>query len=869
MASFTDIVPKFRDYVPKLPLEAIVQAGMYKQQKYEENVKAIQGQIDKVAGMDIMRDVDKAYLQSKLNELGNNLTGVAAGDFSNFQLANSVGGMANQISSDRHIQTAVSSTAWARKQLADMDDARKQGKSSVMNQYDFNQKLNNYVSSTDLGRSFKDTYTPFIDVDKKAMDVIKALHPGLTEQDIPYERNADGSLNYNKIAAAMSRVTKETVSAAQIENAIRANLSPDDLNQLAINGRYQFRGYDVPEKLQNVSITRYNGQIAEVDKQINALQGYASLTTSNPAEHDKTLKTIESLRQMKVTMKSNLESELNTIGSDLDGAKATIYKNGWVSEFSNAFAWETKKTNLLTNPVLEAKHWEQKFALDQSEFGLRQAQFSWTKYKDQHDMNLADKDFQLKMDKQMADLYGTSNPYHTYLGESTLVKDPVTAMKQDLADKLKGSDDIINAMKKVLPASTIAGIEESLTKYANGDVKAIPVEWRKKADEILANRRDAKVLQATITKTENEVRNSTEFKNGEAAIDKLIKDNDLPSLTVTEGGVKYSFTPKEIATYNAMKIARSQASPGGVGYASIAFSRPLTPKEQILEKFDPQTKGLYDIKLEDLGGGNKNRNLVGAVLNRYSTALGNTYNKHMEAFDAAVTKALLPRSGKYVGVVSDIGVSDKDGATSAANMRGFAMDLLLKYDKAVGGTAGGAEGVDIAKARGWLAGDGKADIQFKKVVQGDKTILMLVKGNEQVGIPMEPLEAIQLPTYKHEPSPFQKQVTSMQYMGDGGTNVTGDPTISLFQRNNFTNVKKMGVTGDLHWDESNPGMNYLNLNLRLPSGWKYLKIDDYPMDADQAQKFIQSLSDKDIKQLYLNNPDVPDEWKQEIQATYK
>jgi hypothetical protein len=484
-------------------------------------------------------------------------------------------------------------------------------------------------------------------------------------------------------------------------------------------------------------------------------------------------------------------------------------------------------------------------------------------------MNLADKEFQLKIEKQMTDLYGAANPYYTYLGESTLVKDPVTAMKQDLVDKLKGSDDIINAMKRVLPGSTIAGIETSLTNYANGDVKAIPVEWRKKADEILANRRDARVLQATIDKTENEVRNSTEFKNGEAAIDKLIKDNDLPSLTITEGGTKYTFSPKEIANYNAIKVAKGMVSPGGVGLASTGFSRPLTAKEQILSKFDQGTKGLYDVKLGDFAGGNKDQKLVGAVLNRYSNALGNTYNNHIEAFNNAVTKALLPKSGKYIGVVSDIGVSDKDGATSAANMRGFAMDLLLKYDKAIGGTAGGAEGVDITKARGWLSGDGKADIQFKKVIQGDKTILLLVKGNDQVGIPMEPLEAIQLPTYKHEPSAFQKQVTSMQYMCNGGTNVTGDPTISLFQRNNFTNVKSMGVTGDLHWDESNPGTNYLNLNLKLPSGWKYLKIDDYPMDADQAQRFIQGLTDNKIKQLYLNNPDIPTEWKQEIQATYK
>jgi len=120
MASFTDILPQFNPYIQQLPVDAMVQVGMEKQRRYDEGVQKIQTQIDNIAGMDVIRDVDKAYLQSKLNELGNNLKTVAAGDFSNFQLVNSVSGMANQIGKDPIIQGAVGSTAWYRKQRADM-----------------------------------------------------------------------------------------------------------------------------------------------------------------------------------------------------------------------------------------------------------------------------------------------------------------------------------------------------------------------------------------------------------------------------------------------------------------------------------------------------------------------------------------------------------------------------------------------------------------------------------------------------------------------------------------------------------------------------------------------------------------------------
>jgi hypothetical protein len=75
--------------------------------------------------MDVMRDVDKNYLQSRLNQLGSDLTTVAAGDFSNFQLVNSVGGMATQISKDKNVQNAVTSTSHYRNEIKRMDEAKK------------------------------------------------------------------------------------------------------------------------------------------------------------------------------------------------------------------------------------------------------------------------------------------------------------------------------------------------------------------------------------------------------------------------------------------------------------------------------------------------------------------------------------------------------------------------------------------------------------------------------------------------------------------------------------------------------------------------------------------------------------------------
>ena len=272
MASWTDAISTFNPYVSTLPVDAMVKVGMQKQAQYEQGIQKIQSNIDQVAGMDVLRDVDKNYLQSKLNDLGKNLRTVAAGDFSDFQLVNSVGGMTKQISRDKNVQNAVSSTAFYRKQAQEMENAVKEGKSSQSNIWDFNEKANAYISSTDLNQSFSGRYTQYTDVKKKALDAIKALHPKMSSYDIPFEVE-NGVVNTKKIADAMKRYKIEGIDEGQINAAISATLTPDDINQLSIDGRYQFRGVtseQLAKAMFTVGIEGYSKEIIE-NKEIRML----------------------------------------------------------------------------------------------------------------------------------------------------------------------------------------------------------------------------------------------------------------------------------------------------------------------------------------------------------------------------------------------------------------------------------------------------------------------------------------------------------------------------------------------------------------------------------------------------------------------
>jgi hypothetical protein len=359
---------------------------MDKQQKYEQGIQRIQSNIDNVAGIDIARGVDKKYLESKLNQLGNDLKWVGAGDFSDFQLVNSVNGMTNQIVKDSNVLNAVSSTAKLRKEQAFMEKQRQEGKSSPANEWDFNSQASTYINSTDIGSSFSGKYTPYTDVQKKYFEVLKGLHSDLTEQDIPYVIE-NGKVNYDKTAAAMQRISKETVSKEKIENALRSSLTPIELQQLSIDGRYTFKDA-TPEQLANRATEKYSTAVENNNKRIKELRGYANLKTSLPALRDKALKAIEDLETNNEKLNLQLKEESDYAFSNPESAKVLLYKNSSIEQFAAANAWEHNKENVMTNPVKVQDNWERDFAQAQTKLNLDISNSAWNKKMDILNYNL-------------------------------------------------------------------------------------------------------------------------------------------------------------------------------------------------------------------------------------------------------------------------------------------------------------------------------------------------------------------------------------------------------------------------------------------------------------------------------------------------
>jgi hypothetical protein len=259
MASFTDnpqALSTFNPYVAQLPVDAMVKVGMQKQKQYDEGIQKIQTNIDNVAGLDVGRDVDKAYLQSKLNQLGSDLKWVGASDFSDFQLVNSVNGMTNQLAKDEYIQAAVSSTAIDRNQMSLIEDARSKGKLTPHAEFNYQLQRNAYYGNTELKQengkpiSFSGKYNPSWDIDKHMLEAIKAVGDSTWTADNVFKLDGngnpmyykDGSPVYSDFAIREKRAGKfnENISAA-----INTVLSrPEAKQELGMQGVYNYRGYD-------------------------------------------------------------------------------------------------------------------------------------------------------------------------------------------------------------------------------------------------------------------------------------------------------------------------------------------------------------------------------------------------------------------------------------------------------------------------------------------------------------------------------------------------------------------------------------------------------------------------------------------------
>jgi hypothetical protein len=379
---------------------------MQKQAQYDQGVQKIQSYVDNIAGLDVIKPIHKEYLQSKLNQLGSRLKTVAAGDFSNAQLVNSIGGMTTQIVKDPTIQNAVYSTQKIRKVQNDMEAAKKAGKGAIENDWWANTQINSWVNDGDANTSFNGEYTEYIDIDKKLRDLAGKLKDSENSTDIPFKTDADGRiLYYNTVKDAkgkviridksldpskgvpekddaMKRIKTKGIGAQQILNNFYDSLSENEKQQLKITGNYHYQGATKDTFKKDIVNTYTNAKKMLSEQVVDwavKLKTDNDLTDAQKAEIEANI-TDANEKLSNGTFENEIAKKTAEIDNirDMSDYKYSLYTQKYLTNLARDISNESKTVELMSNPYFQADMEKQKLQFSVNKARQEHSEFLMT-----------------------------------------------------------------------------------------------------------------------------------------------------------------------------------------------------------------------------------------------------------------------------------------------------------------------------------------------------------------------------------------------------------------------------------------------------------------------------------------------------------
>lgn len=851
MASFTDQIMQFNPYVPQLPVEAMVKVGTYKQQKYDEGIQKIQDQIDTIAGLDIIQPIHRKYLQSKLDELGNNLKTVAAGDFSNFQLVNSVSGMTKQIVRDPYVQTGVKNTAWYRKQAAQMEDDIKNGKSSQSNIYDFQKKGQKLMSSTDLGYSFDERYTPYRDIRKKAMEAIKALNPNLLKYDIPFEIMPDGTVNKEKIADAIKRYNIKGVSENQIAQAITATFDTDDYNQLRLDANYQLKDYGTNDLLARAK-TNFESSISEAQRMLTRLETKKA-TETDPGELLDIGEKIEFYKSLlgdgtkPGELQRRYEQNIKEANENPEAAIYSIYKDGFIKEFANAFSWENSEVEYVTSPLRQQKNWvldyNQKVQQHADTIGLRRQEIA-----------LKIEENRLKAEEnalKRLDTYGFQQQW-TPLLNPTDAKNMGRELFSGYVTDVKNSAESAEATLRGR-GYTQNQVNEMFDDWLKNGVKGTKVPAA--AVDLLAQMAKDRAHLKELETFETNLRNEAKKESGlTGVLQKVAKGKT--GIDVTINGKRFQLTPEELLEIKAATTLKGQTI-GGVGTMGVS---------EVYQTVDRGSLSSKQLAYLDEYAKVKGRPGFGTVEEQHEKAFDQFSKKDvMDAyvnFNKVYNEKLGEFATEFVPQIkgAPIGKDRKIAPQMVNNLTAFISRADIgkyKYD----------ENFNAATAANMLSNERLADSQVFVEQKGRNYVIHIKNiGDDFKNTPVQKLSLTQSEVVKYFGPEYvnpRVQESMRLVLGRGSTNINKDAQSAAMQQTflDFPGIKSMQVNADLSSDMSNPDLYIPTIYIKTKSGvWAPFEFSGYNKEKRQGyetlKRNLNNLTDetllKELKQYYPN-----------------
>lgn len=845
MASFTDEISKFNPYIQQLPVEAMVKVGMQKQAQYDQGVQKIQSYVDNIAGMDVYNDGDKAYLQSKLNDLGGKLKTVAAGDFSNQQLVNSVGGMATSIVKDPNVQRAVNETAKFKKTIARIEKDQADGKAGRNNIDDFYRQAKPWMESTEAGSTLQANYSQYRDVNKTAIEAIKALHPALKSMDIPFEVK-DGKINTAKIADAMKRNKVEGITEGQIQTALRAALTSEDYNQLAIDGRSKFA--DVSQDKLNFII---NTDLANTKKdyanEIARLKEQLPIHIQDPnktAELNNRIKDYE--EQIGTPDKPGVldlqaKDDLEQVRTNPNKVKESMYTQGYFKQWGNAFKWTSEDFSYNDNPFKKVQQWNENMT-------FKRLVESRTAKQGERKLDIEEKNSQIKqklLDLKIEEAYGTPG-VPVPEGNKT---DNVLKSTERLNDHMtEVSNDILGKRQQLLNKGyTDAQVNNMVNDYAtNGNKANIAATEIGTIQDILRQKQYFKDLQNLNDRTLAEA-------NAEVMTNPAIKAQKQAE----EDYINKTFDPNKqiVATsYNGARVTGSEKGIiDAIKNGRAKFSEDKAPLGYYKLTIDGQT---VEIPKAGAGQNTQLRGLAQNLSTYYKKFEQSEHDIHAK-IDQTYKEKLAPRVADLVPTITAIGFG-KDHVVPAQIVNNLTAFISAADTKEIAAD----ENYNTNTSNNLLSGEKLKDtrVLLRQTGTGYQVILKDQKDPKKPQVlNMTQDQAIR--TFGAQYVNANKQESLRLVAGRGSNNVNGSPTDApmQIQFGDFPSIHKFQLTAQLDEDSKYKGQFVPKVHLMKTDGtYQTFEIAGQNraqrLGYDQGKQQLNTLTDdtliKLLKELY-------------------
>lgn len=443
MASFTDQLIAFNPYVQQLPVDDYARIGIIKQDQYNQGVQKVQSFIDSISGIEVVKAEHKDYLNKRVNQLRGEVSKIVSRDFSNQQLVTSVGNLSSKIASDPIIQNAETSTKRYKEGISMMKKAQQEGKSSPSNEWVYQKQVVDWLKDGDIESSFNGEYTPFTDVNSKVLKVIKDLDPNSTLEQIPYKRGANGEILMDAsgkpiIDMAIMEKSVKGVTPERIEAAIRANLDANDMRQLQIDGRYNYRNYD-KTALKQMTDDSYTNRLDRINSAIQGLLVDRQTNINDKAHVSYVDNQINLLKERAEKYRTDYGADVDNINKDPEGYKAAAHMQSWITQFGDGFAYSQNSLRYENNPYFQG-------AMKQKELDLSYSKFAWDQKMDVAKLSLEEERIAIERMKAEAEkakkLKGAESPF---IPLSDPIREPIDQKALEQINKssfLKETDDM-------------------------------------------------------------------------------------------------------------------------------------------------------------------------------------------------------------------------------------------------------------------------------------------------------------------------------------------------------------------------------------------------------------------------------------------